>query len=93
MIDLKSEVYELLNTVDPELGKRFLKRFRLVIGQNTENEQVKALCYFWTTELGMLPFPTIQEREYLQFDVDGKIWMARFKKHILPIIITHKLPK
>ena len=93
MTDLKSEVIDLLNSHDPELAKKFIKRFRLVIGQNTEEEQVKALCYFWSTELGMLPFPTIEQREYLQFDVDGKTWFQRFKKHVLPVVLANKLPR
>ena len=93
MIDLKTDLINMLTEADPDLAKKFIKRFRLVIGQSDEVEQMKALSYFWSIELGMLPILTVEQREYLEPDVTGKLWLQRFKKHILPIVVANKLPK
>jgi hypothetical protein len=93
MNDLKTEVIGLLSEADDALGKRFIRKFRLVIGQSTEEQQMQALASFWSIELGMLPGSNIDAREYLMPDVDAKTWLARFKKHILPIVLANKLPK
>ncbi len=93
MTDLKSEVINILMEADPELAKRFTRRFRLVVGQSSEEDQLKSLSYFWSIELGVLPFPTIEQREYLQPDVSGAVWLQRFRKHVLPTVVANKLPK
>lgn len=93
MIDLKTEIINMLNEADPDLAKKFIRRFRLVIGQSDEVEQMKALSYFWSIELGMLPILTVEQREFLEPDVTSKVWLQRFRKHILPIVIANKLPK
>jgi hypothetical protein len=93
MIDLKEEVYNILNEKDSVLANSFLNKFRLVIGQTTEQEQLNTLSYFWSIELGSLPVDTISEREYMQTDVDYKTWLKRFKKHVLPTIISTNILK
>lgn len=91
-MDMKSEIIDMLAQVDQKFANNFINKFRLVIGQMPEEEQIKSLSYFWTMQLGSLSFSTIEEREYLLTDVDGKTWLARFKKYVLPLIIANDLP-
>ena len=74
------------------MANSFLNKFRLVIGQTTEQEQLNTLKLFWSIELGSLPVD-ISEREYMQTDVDYKTWLKRFKKHVLPTIISTNILK
>lgn len=92
IMDLKTEIINMLAEVDQKHADLFISKFRLVIGQMPEEEQIKSLSYFWTLQLGNLSFDTINEREYLMTDVDGKLWLSRFKKHILPVIVAYGLP-
>ena len=67
---METKIRVLLNSFVQKHADLFISKFRLVIGQMPEEEQIKSLSYFWTLQLGNLSFDTINEREYLMTDVD-----------------------
>lgn len=93
MDNLKVEVLKALVEIDFKAGERWATTFTTNTDSLSINDQLVAVNNFWRLQLGLLPFDTIDAREYLMVDVSAELWMERFKRHVIPIIVQHELPK
>lgn len=92
-VDLKQEIYELLNKASPASAQSWLMLYTANNSDRSFQEQVVTVNSFWRVQLGLLTESTINEREYLMEGLTVDQWLMRFERYVIPTIVRHNLPR
>ncbi len=89
MNSLYNSVVTSINKRSPDCATKFVAHYQ------PTPVQADALIHmnrYLRMQLGLMPVPTIQERECLMDNVSEKEWLRLFNKHVVQTIVTYGLP-
>ena len=79
----------LLSQEAPEVYQRYVTAAPDYVGGVNEMQQ---LNNYWRIQLGALPINTTDVRGYLEDGIPESEWLSNFRRHVLPVIRSNRLP-
>lgn len=85
--------FDTLHKHDVDLAVKFQQGFNRSIYPTTCTDELETLNRYWRSQVSRVQSPAIpMAYTCLTESTDFGVWLANFERHVIPVIVFHRLP-